>query len=127
MSLAIDIDAVTGVLLADGWHTVDPLPDEPDVSSFALDAFELGTHVPGYDGTGQVGWRDFDLIHGAGIGFAFREHGVIVAGPFASILGLSYPASGRYEAADAETIGRQRVKARSSSSSDVTVQKHELV
>lgn len=38
MSLAVDVDRVAQVLLADGWHTVD---FNEGVSSFDLDAYEF--------------------------------------------------------------------------------------
>lgn len=39
MSLAIDIDHVKGVLLADGWHEV---ACSDNLSSFEVDAYEFG-------------------------------------------------------------------------------------
>lgn len=79
MSLAIDIDAVTGVLLADGWHVVDD-------ASFTIDAYE---YLWGEDTI------DCDAIlmyngerQGCSTGFAFVEDGSIVAGPMTSILAI---------------------------------------
>ena len=40
MSLAIDIDKVQAVLLADGWHNVAPLADDEERSSFDIAAYE---------------------------------------------------------------------------------------
>jgi len=42
MSLAIDIDKVATVLLADGWHTVED-------DSFDIDAYEYVAHPDGRD------------------------------------------------------------------------------
>ncbi len=47
MSLAIDVDTVTHVLLADGWHTVKG-------TSFALDAYEYMYQGEAVLGGGQV-------------------------------------------------------------------------
>ena len=38
MSLAIDVDKITGVLMADGWHEVTKRQDGK--SSFCMDAYE---------------------------------------------------------------------------------------
>lgn len=59
MSLAIDIDEVSEVLLADGWHTV--LDD-----SFYVDAYEM---------IGDQGdtFRDVRIDYSGGNGFAFKE------------------------------------------------------
>jgi len=42
MSLAIDISRVNAILLADGWHNVDPIRDRLNdtTSSLILDAYE---------------------------------------------------------------------------------------
>ncbi len=79
MSLAIDVDEVTEVLLADGWHTVSD-------KSFELDAYE-------YTWSGEV-------AHGGGssgvcaTGFAFREDWAtpprLMAGPLTAILAVRY-------------------------------------
>jgi hypothetical protein len=49
MSLAINVDRVEAVLLADGWHEVS-LNDE-SVSSFTLDAYDFISPVKGKDWT----------------------------------------------------------------------------
>ena len=67
MSLMIDVDKVSHVLLADGWHEVHD-------SSFTLDAYE---YVWANDVQKKHG--DFDLMHGGGksgvcaTGFTFHE------------------------------------------------------
>ncbi len=92
MSLAIDVDKVTRVLLADGWHEVIG-------ESFSLDAYEYVWHSSGTNET--------DLVHGGGhsgvcaTGFCFRttDHtgtsGTrterrFVAGPLTAILAVEY-------------------------------------
>jgi hypothetical protein len=50
MSLAIDIDRVTAVLLADGWHIVDTMNQSGQiVSSFSTDAYEFVEHTSNED------------------------------------------------------------------------------
>lgn len=75
MSLCIDIDHVSRVLLADGWHKVAE-------SSFLLDAYE---YVEGDD-----------IVHGGGnsgicsTGFAFRTlAGETFFGPLSAVLAVS--------------------------------------
>lgn len=74
MSLNIDVDKVTEVLLADGWHTVAD-------GSFDLDSYEFhhGDHV----------------LHGGGrsgvcaTGFTFRDaNGESLFGPLTAILAV---------------------------------------
>lgn len=73
MSLAIEVDEVAGVLLADGWHVVDD-------DSFDLDSYEfLHGEVPLHLG-GQSGI--------CATGFAFKEGGDVVLGPLTSILAV---------------------------------------
>lgn len=74
MSLAIDTNRVTRVLLADGWHQVAD-------QSFDIDAYEYV-------------WDD-ELIHGGGnsgvcaSGFAFHTtSGTYIAGPLTAILAI---------------------------------------
>ena len=71
MSLALDIDKVKAVLLADGWHAVAG-------ESFMLDSYEYT-------------WGE-EVVHGGGnsgvcaIGFWFREESdAIYAGPLTAI------------------------------------------
>lgn len=69
MSLAINIDKVGRVLLADGWHTVKD-------DSFAMDAYEF-LWYPDEDTT----IMDAQIVHGGGqsgicsTGFTFKERG----------------------------------------------------
>lgn len=72
MSLSIECTEVQGVLLADGWHEVEP-------ESFCLDAYEF---------------MDADyLVTGAGNGFQFTELGyvdgaAIISGPLTAVLAV---------------------------------------
>lgn len=81
MSLAIDVDRVHRVLLADGWHTVDDW-------SFTLDAYEYLWYA---NGPG----RDPIVLHGGGqvgvcaTGFCFTdEEGGRISGPLTAILAI---------------------------------------
>ncbi len=73
MSLAIDVDDVTSVLLADGWHKV---PNK----SFNLDSFEFL-------------WAG-DLIYGGGgsgvcaTGFSFESEDGTISGPLTAVLAV---------------------------------------
>jgi len=77
VSLAIDANAVTAVLLADGWHVTD-------TNSFDLDSFEF------------IDGNDQDTLHAGGdsgvcaTGFAFSEDGQRVAGPLTSVIAVRY-------------------------------------
>jgi len=83
MSLAIDPSRVNAVLLADGWHNVDPIRDRLNdtTSSFVLDGYE---YVDG----------DRVLFNGegaptlSGMGFSFRQGDVRFFGPITSILAV---------------------------------------
>jgi hypothetical protein len=77
MSLAIDIDDVTEVLLADGWHTVAN-------TSFDIDSYEFVSQ----DGRGVLlgGGRE-PLIPSRGFRFADADGGCLT-GPLSSILAL---------------------------------------
>jgi hypothetical protein len=83
MSLAIDPSRVNAVLLADGWHNVDPIRDRlsDTTSSFILDAYE---YVDG----------DRLIFNGEGaptlsaMGFSFRQGDVRFFGPITSILAV---------------------------------------
>ena len=90
MSLAIDVDRVAAVLLADGWHKVDF--DEKGVSSFALDAYEfIREHGQG---------KAPDLLHGGGqsdvcaIGATWLEKDASFYCPLTSVLAVRYDAKG---------------------------------
>jgi hypothetical protein len=80
MSLAIEVDNVTHVLLADGWHTVS---DE----SFALDSYEfLWRKGMGEYGPPLLGGGDEDLIPARG--FSFSEGNTTLYGPLTSVLAV---------------------------------------
>lgn len=87
MSLAIDIDKVTSVLIGGHWHKVATNSD--GVSSFGLDAYEYvwGSH------SDKNGFPK--LIHGGGehgietTGFGFATpQGDVIAGPMTAIQAL---------------------------------------
>jgi hypothetical protein len=63
MSLAIDVDNITHVLLADGWHEVHD-------ASFGTDSYE------------------FVRREGAGAGFSFTEGDHVLCGPLTSVLAI---------------------------------------
>ena len=82
MSLAIEVDYVRAVLLADGWHEVEE-------QSFYLDRFEF---VWGVDAEGKA-----NVMHAAGsdgisvMGFSLvDEDGTRIAGPLSSIIAVRY-------------------------------------
>ncbi|KKM67213.1 hypothetical protein LCGC14_1473450 [marine sediment metagenome] len=84
MSLAIDIDKITSVMIGGEWN--DVIKNEDGVSSFALDAYEFvwGSHLD------HKGWPR--LVHGGGAhgigsaGFEFKTaKGAVVAGPLTAI------------------------------------------
>lgn len=86
MSLAINVDRVVAVLLADGWHEVGPLNRNDTRSSFIIDAYEYVTSRPPRDDDAPPVWRNDDPA------FAFAEadgeHWVV--GPLAAILAVRY-------------------------------------
>lgn len=77
MSLAIDINKVTHVLLADGWHKVRD-------NSFLLDSYEFISGKP----------SNFNIEHGGGdsdicaVGFYFLSDRCEIFGPLTSILAV---------------------------------------
>jgi len=73
MSLNIDLDDVTDVLLADGWH---PVADR----SFTVNAYEWS----------WSGWpEDFTAQGPVSLGFAFREDAKTeLVGPITAILAI---------------------------------------
>jgi hypothetical protein len=80
VSLAIDLDDVTAVLLSDGWHQVAN-------SSFAIDAYEYV-----FQG---------DTTHGGGAGgitssgYTFKEmDGTWLSGPLTAVLAVRTPDRG---------------------------------
>jgi hypothetical protein len=88
MSLAIDIDKVSRVLLADGWYTV--AFDERKVSSFDLDAYEYlqypkdprrGPHV-------LLGGGVLPLVPSTGFVFKDAETKRLIYGPITAILAV---------------------------------------
>jgi hypothetical protein len=88
MSLAINVDHVTDVLLADGWHPCDPMDysqdvgDDGAVSSFDLDAYE---YLDVDDSALLPGGRE-DLVPATG--FTFYEDGQRICGPITSIIAV---------------------------------------
>lgn len=87
MSLAIDIDRIEAVLLADGWHIIAP-------KSFELDAYEYireADRDPTKSGTSL--WLRFGVGQSPLVpstGFEFIEAGFVVAGPITAILAVRY-------------------------------------
>jgi hypothetical protein len=93
MSLAIEIDDVEAVLLADGWHRCEFYERERDgeqVSSFTMDSYEFLNAHPNPD-------RDPMMYHKGGqggicsTGFLFIEDdqsGRRIAGPLSAILAV---------------------------------------
>lgn len=78
MSLLIDAKTVTGVLLADGWHTV--IPD-----TFTLDSYEFvyGDYEHPLHGGGNSGV--------CATGFTFSEEwGSNISGPLTAILAVRH-------------------------------------
>jgi hypothetical protein len=99
MSLLINPNTVTAVLLADGWHTVDQ--DDDGISSFTIDSYEFvfmikdplqGTLTP-------------IPVHGVGDsgvcakGFQFATGGDYVSGPLTAVLAV------RHHRKDRDTVG----------------------
>jgi hypothetical protein len=80
MSLAIDVDEITHVLLADGWHEIEQ-------GSFFLDSYEYVAGV------------NYELLHGGGhsgicaTGFRFRvrQSSFTTEGPLTSIIAIRRP------------------------------------
>jgi hypothetical protein len=87
VSLAIEVDHVEEVLLADGWHPVTKNSD--GVSTFSLDSYEF---------VWEAGGDPNYLLHGGGrsgvcaTGFSFREtaHGARISGPLTAILAVRH-------------------------------------
>jgi len=80
MSLAINIDRVTRVLLSDGWHDVAKVPGGVGASPFEIDSYEFVT-----DGEVFLGGGSKPLIPARGFGFSFIEAGHSISGPLAAI------------------------------------------
>lgn len=77
MSLAIDVDKVVSVLLADGWHEVLK-------ESFELDSYEFTWSGSAVHGGGQSG------VCATGFTFLVTEQGIKLAGPLTAILAVRY-------------------------------------
>jgi len=75
MSLAIDVDRVSHVLLSDGWHVVVD-------NSFSIDAYEFISKQTSVHGGGQSGV--------CASGFTFKSHEGNFAGPLTSIIAIRY-------------------------------------
>lgn len=76
MSLAIDVDDVTAVLLADGWHEIARLEDS-EIASFDVDAYEF-----------VMGHRLLVADVGAGFEFIDAGTGARMCGPLSSVLAV---------------------------------------
>jgi len=73
VSLALEMDDVVAVLLADGWHDVEN-------HSFELDAYEFKW---------EAGWGEDHYVSGmCSTGFGFRENGLQIAGPLTAVLAV---------------------------------------
>lgn len=78
VSLAIDVDAITEVLLQDGWHSVLN-------ASFTLDAYEFVQNTATAAGESSL------VLHGGGeagvcsTGFSFESNDGHIAGPLTAI------------------------------------------
>lgn len=88
MSLLIDPNAVTAVLLTNGWHEVG---QRDGVSTFNLDAYEFGY----IQDDGEI-----TILHGGGrsgvcaAGFQFETAGEYVSGPLTAIFAVRHKRSG---------------------------------
>ena len=92
MTLAIEVDDITHVLLADGWHTVHD-------ASFGIDSYEFMSrdgmgdspmlgggqekHIPAAGHRGSTSRE-----HIAAPGFSFTEDDQILCGPLTSVLAV---------------------------------------
>jgi len=96
MSLAIDVDKITGVLLADGWHVVDK--NREGKSTFGIDSYEYLWYCreDKYDPEVLLGGgRD---SHTTAYGAHWEERGgVEMFCPITSILAVHYGDSKRGE------------------------------
>ena len=82
MSLAIDVDNVTAVLLQDGWHQVVENSFDSDAYEFFHEGHSLigGGRVEGVSATGAT-WKERD--------------GSRVACPFPSVLAVKFKVTGK--------------------------------
>jgi hypothetical protein len=80
MSLAIDVEKIATVLLADGWHLIDE-------KSFTLDSYEFLEFPDDPNG-------ERFLLHGGGqsgvcaTGYSFIENALRVSGPLTAVLAV---------------------------------------
>ena len=96
MSLAIEVDDITHVLLADGWHTVHD-------ASFGIDSYELIWHEGMADSPMLGGGQEKHIAaaghrgstsreHIAAAGFSFTESDHVLYGPLTSVLAVKVKA-----------------------------------
>ena len=83
MSLAINVDRVEAVLLADGWHEVSL--NEQNVSSFTLDAYDFIRRVEGKD---PIVLLSGVSVAGVLTGVSWLEKGVRVSCPLTAVLAV---------------------------------------
>ena len=83
MSLAIDVDRVMSVLLADGWHKVSAFRD--GCSSFDIDAYE---YLQGQGDERQVRLGGGVVAGVVSTGAVWLENGYEVCVPLTSILAV---------------------------------------
>ena len=92
MSLAIEVDDITHVLLADGWHTVHD-------ASFGIDSYEFMWREGMGDSPMLGGGQDKHIAaaghrgstsreHIAAAGFSFAEGDQVLCGPLTSVLAV---------------------------------------
>ena len=92
MSLAIDVDNITHVLLADGWHEVHD-------ASFGTDSYEFMPHEGTGDSPMLGGGQEKHIAaaahrgrtsreHIAAAGFSFTEGDHVLCGPLTSVLAV---------------------------------------
>ena len=92
MSLAIEVDDVTQLLLADGWHTVDDASFESTLtSSGGMKAWTTARvlEVVKTSTSRQQGHRGSTAReHIAAAGFSFTEGAHVLCGPLTSVLAV---------------------------------------
>jgi hypothetical protein len=95
MSLAIEVDDITHVLLADGWHTIHD-------ASFGIDSYEF-TWREGTGDSPMLGGQEKQIAaaghrgstsreHIAAAGFSFTEGDHVLCGPLTSVLAVKVKA-----------------------------------
>lgn len=93
MSLHINVDKITQVLLADGWHDVSR-------GTFVIDAYEFmdaEPDSPDHDAFVLLGGGRDGLITSHGFEFVEKKHlseggDVVTTGPMTAVLAVRYPA-----------------------------------